>query len=391
MTARSRSRPSSSGMIIGIRSSWRRPRPALRRRPARRPGRPAGAPGCRQRSLRPGRSAVHPHRDQRRIVTTGAARSRRRWPLHQPAPVTGPGRWCSAPVTTRQIVAFGGGPASGRVARTAGTGFQHALGTSAAHPAIAANDREPAATARRPGPAPPPPDDPGPGPAARRPPGKQFSRPGAGACAEAGRRHRADCPQPHPRSGISAARPAPGGHRHWHNRTRRAPAVGVCRKTPRVTGASPHAMISTPGRRQIVTERHVTSSGNGQRRSPGRPPPAWLRAHPAAAGISHRAGPVRPGRPVRHPGPACQAAEGSAQSRALVLPPMDNPAMPEAGARRFIADRYGDRASGLALLGAGEWSRAYAFTLDGQAAVARFVGCETSNMMLPGPGEAART
>ena len=55
-----------------------------------------------------------------------------------------------------------------------------------------------------------------------------------------------------------------------------------------------------------------------------------------------------------------------------MLPPMDEPAMPEAGARRFIADRYGDRASGLALLGAGEWSRAYAFTLDGHTAVARF-------------------
>lgn len=35
-------------------------------------------------------------------------------------------------------------------------------------------------------------------------------------------------------------------------------------------------------------------------------------------------------------------------------------------------DRYGDRASGLALLGAGGWSRAYALTLDGQPAVARF-------------------
>ena len=46
--------------------------------------------------------------------------------------------------------------------------------------------------------------------------------------------------------------------------------------------------------------------------------------------------------------------------------------MPEAGARHFIADRHGDRASRLALLGAGEWSRAYAFMLDGQAAVARF-------------------
>src|SRR5260221_1199892 len=70
-------------------------------------------------------------------------------------------------------------------------------------------------------------------------------------------------------------------------------------------------------------------------------------------------------------GPARQRNDLRSQGR-LVLPPMDEPTMPEAGARRFIADRYGDRASGLTLLGAGEWSRAYAFTLDGQAAVARF-------------------
>jgi hygromycin-B 4-O-kinase len=53
---------------------------------------------------------------------------------------------------------------------------------------------------------------------------------------------------------------------------------------------------------------------------------------------------------------------------------MAKPSMPDAGARRFIAGRYADRASGLALPGAGEWSRAYALTLDGQAAVARFGG-----------------
>ena len=51
---------------------------------------------------------------------------------------------------------------------------------------------------------------------------------------------------------------------------------------------------------------------------------------------------------------------------------MNKPGMPESGVRRFLADRYGDRASGITLLGAGEWSRAYAFTLDGRAAVARF-------------------
>ncbi len=36
-----------------------------------------------------------------------------------------------------------------------------------------------------------------------------------------------------------------------------------------------------------------------------------------------------------------------------MLPSMDKPSMPEAAARRFIAGRYGDRASGLTLLGAG--------------------------------------
>lgn len=45
-----------------------------------------------------------------------------------------------------------------------------------------------------------------------------------------------------------------------------------------------------------------------------------------------------------------------------------------AGAQRFISGRYGNRASALSLLGAGEWSRAYAFTLDGQAVVVRFGG-----------------
>ena len=41
-------------------------------------------------------------------------------------------------------------------------------------------------------------------------------------------------------------------------------------------------------------------------------------------------------------------------------------------ANRFISDHYGHRASPLAVLGKGEWSQAYAFTLDGQDAVARF-------------------
>jgi hypothetical protein len=51
-------------------------------------------------------------------------------------------------VTTRQIVHFDGGPAPGRVAphrwyRSSST----LAGTSAAHPAIAVNDRDPATTA----------------------------------------------------------------------------------------------------------------------------------------------------------------------------------------------------------------------------------------------------
>lgn len=41
-------------------------------------------------------------------------------------------------------------------------------------------------------------------------------------------------------------------------------------------------------------------------------------------------------------------------------------------ADRFIAGRYGARAGPLAPLGAGEWSRAYAFTLDGRDMVVRF-------------------
>ncbi len=41
-------------------------------------------------------------------------------------------------------------------------------------------------------------------------------------------------------------------------------------------------------------------------------------------------------------------------------------------AQRFVTVRYGRRASRLRLLGAGEWSLAYAFTLDGQPAVIRF-------------------
>lgn len=41
-------------------------------------------------------------------------------------------------------------------------------------------------------------------------------------------------------------------------------------------------------------------------------------------------------------------------------------------AERFISDRYGNRAGRLSALGAGEWSQAYALTLDGREAVVRF-------------------
>src|SRR6266851_3632859 len=50
---------------------------------------------------------------------------------------------------------------------------------------------------------------------------------------------------------------------------------------------------------------------------------------------------------------------------------MDEP-LPLADAQHFIASHYSHRASELTLLGAGEWSRAYAFRLDGEAAVVRF-------------------
>jgi hygromycin-B 4-O-kinase len=43
-----------------------------------------------------------------------------------------------------------------------------------------------------------------------------------------------------------------------------------------------------------------------------------------------------------------------------------------AAAQRFVTARYHRRATGVSLLGAGEWSQAYAFTLDGCPAVIRF-------------------
>jgi hygromycin-B 4-O-kinase len=43
-----------------------------------------------------------------------------------------------------------------------------------------------------------------------------------------------------------------------------------------------------------------------------------------------------------------------------------------AEAQRFVAETYGERATILHALGAGAWSQAYAFTLDGQPAVIRF-------------------
>jgi hygromycin-B 4-O-kinase len=41
-------------------------------------------------------------------------------------------------------------------------------------------------------------------------------------------------------------------------------------------------------------------------------------------------------------------------------------------ARRFVAQYYGSRATGVRALGAGEWSQAYAMALDGRAVVIRF-------------------
>ncbi|WP_239121974.1 phosphotransferase family protein [Phytomonospora endophytica] len=44
---------------------------------------------------------------------------------------------------------------------------------------------------------------------------------------------------------------------------------------------------------------------------------------------------------------------------------------PDLDAESFITGRYGPRATAPALLGAGEWSRAYAFTLDGDDVIAK--------------------
>lgn len=46
--------------------------------------------------------------------------------------------------------------------------------------------------------------------------------------------------------------------------------------------------------------------------------------------------------------------------------------MTDVAARRFVAGYYGPRAADVHGLGAGEWSRAYAFALDGREAVIRF-------------------
>jgi hygromycin-B 4-O-kinase len=53
-------------------------------------------------------------------------------------------------------------------------------------------------------------------------------------------------------------------------------------------------------------------------------------------------------------------------------PVVYDPVADEAAARRFAGARYGQRASGLRALGAGEWSRAYALVLDGLDRVIRF-------------------
>lgn len=58
--------------------------------------------------------------------------------------------------------------------------------------------------------------------------------------------------------------------------------------------------------------------------------------------------------------------------------PHDQPSFPlavvtdAAEAQRFVVDRYGARAGSVTLVGAGEWSRAYAFALDGRPVVVRF-------------------
>lgn len=44
----------------------------------------------------------------------------------------------------------------------------------------------------------------------------------------------------------------------------------------------------------------------------------------------------------------------------------------DAEAYRFVGERYGRRAANVRLLGAGEWSRAYAFVLDDRESVVRF-------------------
>jgi hygromycin-B 4-O-kinase len=43
-----------------------------------------------------------------------------------------------------------------------------------------------------------------------------------------------------------------------------------------------------------------------------------------------------------------------------------------ADARRFVTAHYGERATEPRLLGAGDWSQAFSFVLDGRGVVIRF-------------------
>jgi len=56
----------------------------------------------------------------------------------------------------------------------------------------------------------------------------------------------------------------------------------------------------------------------------------------------------------------------------------------DAQARRFVAGYYGRRAGDVRTLGAGEWSQAYAFVLDGREAVQALLSVSQETARVPG-------
>ena len=205
--------------------------------------------------------AVHPDRDQRRIVIT-AAPAKARSPAAAArsishAPVTASKAAASAPVTTRQIVAFDGGPARAGRPRTAGT----ALPAPRGHVGGPPGDRG---------------ERPGPGdhrrggqrqhrrhrmiPPLTRPPVRHPREQFQQVTAIRQRRAARTASRPRARSPASPdiSRPSGAGQppAMTQSSTAKLRLARVRRKTPRITGASPYFMIRST---EPIPDRDTTS------------------------------------------------------------------------------------------------------------------------------------